>query len=103
MLVDWDQAGTGPVAIDLGYPLFCVFLEEDLSWHPDHAGAFYSAYRENSGSDLPSPEQIFDAGLLHAMRYLRFANTSRRWARIEHALSRENEHTETLRKLMGPS
>lgn len=103
VLVDWDQAGAGPVALDLGYPLICVFLEEDLSWHPNHAAAFYSTYRDTSTSVLPAPEQIFDAALLHAMRYLRFANTPARWARVKHAVSRENELTEMLRNLMVPS
>ncbi|MGH3490916.1 MAG: hypothetical protein ACRDP8_23765 [Actinopolymorphaceae bacterium] len=48
VLVDWDAAGTGPIAIDLGYPLICVFHDEDLTRHADHAAAFYAAYAENS-------------------------------------------------------
>ncbi|REF36225.1 phosphotransferase family protein [Thermasporomyces composti] len=73
VLLDWDEAGTGPIAIDLGYPLICVFFDEDLTWHADHAVAFYTGYTESSTTPIPSPEQIVDAALMHAMRYLRFA------------------------------
>ena len=103
VLLDWDSAGTGPIAIDLGYPLICVFHDEDLTWHPDHAGAFYGAYAEHSTTPMPSPEQIFDAALMHAMRYLRFANTRKRWARIGHAISQEESLIETLTRAISPS
>lgn len=100
VLLDWDAAGTGPVALDLGYPLICVFLDEDLTWHADHAVAFYRAYAENSVTAVPSPEQVFDAALMHAMRYLRFANTTNRWARTKHAVSNEARLLELLTRTL---
>lgn len=103
VLLDWDSAGTGPIAIDLGYPLICVFHDEDLTWHPDHAEAFYGTYAEHSTTPMPPPEQIFDAALMHAMRYLRFANTRKRWARIGHAISQEASLIETLTRAISPS
>lgn len=96
VLVDWDQAGTGPIALDLGYPLICVFLHEDLSWHAEQAAAFYTGYIEHSTAQLPAAETIFDAAILHAMRYVGFANTTDRWARIEHALAHEADLAPTL-------
>ncbi len=38
-MLDWDEAGTGLSAIDLGYPLICEFLTEDLIWHGELAEA----------------------------------------------------------------
>ncbi len=103
VLLDWDAAGNGPIALDLGYPLICVFHDEDLTWHGDHAAAFYAAYAEYSVTPMPSPEQIFDAALMHAMRYLRFANTHKRWARVRHAISHEVSTIETLTRAIGLS
>ncbi|HVX45726.1 MAG TPA: phosphotransferase, partial [Mycobacteriales bacterium] len=45
VLIDWDNAGAGPIALDLGYPLICVFLSESLEWNLPCAAAFYEAYR----------------------------------------------------------
>ena len=52
---------------------------------------------------MPPPEQIFDAALMHAMRYLRFANTHKRWARIGIAISHEASLIEMLTRAIGTS
>ncbi|WP_345482868.1 phosphotransferase [Actinopolymorpha pittospori] len=101
VLLDWDAAGTGPIALDLGYPLICVFHDEDLTWHPDHAAAFYAGYAKNSTGTIPSPEQIFDAALMHALRYLRFANTAQRWTRARYAINQEARLLEFLARTIG--
>ncbi|WP_238362514.1 phosphotransferase enzyme family protein [Actinopolymorpha pittospori] len=101
VLLDWDAAGTGPIALDLGYPLICVFHDEDLTWHPDRAAAFYAGYAENSTGTIPSPEQIFDAALMHALHYLRFANTAQRWARARYAINQEARLLEFLARTIG--
>lgn len=93
VLIDWDNAGTGPIALDLGYPLICVFLAVDLAWHDALAAAFYGAYRRHRTTPAPPAPQIFNAALMHAMRYLQFADHARRWARIQYALDHERELT----------
>ncbi|MEP6631745.1 MAG: phosphotransferase [Lapillicoccus sp.] len=83
VLIDWDQAGYGRTALDLGYPLVCVFLTEDLDWRSPMAAAFYKAYQKHR--PLPDAEQILAAALFHAMRYMWFHNVDRRWRRVQHA------------------
>lgn len=89
VIIDWDQAGYGPTALDLGYPLVCVFLTEDLDWRSPMAAAFYQAYQKHR--PLPDAEQIFAAALFHAMRYMAFHNIDRRWRRVQHAASHKAE------------
>ncbi|WP_175548659.1 phosphotransferase enzyme family protein [Mangrovactinospora gilvigrisea] len=96
VLLDWDAAGAGPIALDLGYPLICVFHDEDLTWHGEHARAFYTAYAASRATILPPPEQIFNAALMHAMRYLRFANPAARWTRIRHVIDHERDLVDLL-------
>lgn len=97
VLVDWDQAGYGRTALDLGYPLVCVFLTEDLDWRSPMAAAFYQAYQEHR--PLPDAEQLFDAALFHAMRYLAFDHVDRRWRRIQHAV----RHKAALMSVLSPA
>jgi len=95
--LDWDQAGVGPLSLDLGYPLSCVFLTEGLNWQLTRAEAFYRAYCRATTTGLPEPADIFAAALLHAMRYLYFANRDARWARIQYAVGHEQELCRALR------
>lgn len=94
-LVDWDQAGVRPIALDLGYPLICVFLHLDLTFATEHALAFYRAHasRARDAAEIPPPGEVFAAALLHALRYLPFADTDQRWARVAEAVRREPELT----------
>lgn len=96
-VLDWDQAGTGPWALELGHPLINVFLSEDLVFDVRSAAAFYGAWAGKSGIDVGRREIIFVAALLHALRYLPFGDVSRRWRRIQHALA----HKAELLSVMG--
>jgi Ser/Thr protein kinase RdoA (MazF antagonist) len=87
-LVDWDQAGRAPRALEYGYPLITVFLAADDHTFDDRsARAFYAGYVEAGG--VIDRRQMFNAALFHALRYMWWGATERRWERILHALSRE--------------
>jgi hypothetical protein len=77
-------------AIEYGYPLINVFLSErDLAFDDRSAAAFDEGY-SNSGGVLDHCA-LFDAALLHALRYMWWGDTERRWERAVHAVSREAE------------
>lgn len=98
VLVDWDEAGVGPVSIETGYPLLTVFVDEvSLEVHGDAAAAFYGAYHGAGG--ILDPERIFAAALMHALRHLRYGAPEARWRRILAALEMEDE----LRSLIPSS
>ncbi|MHB1317181.1 MAG: phosphotransferase enzyme family protein [Anaerolineae bacterium] len=92
VLIDWDEAGTGPAVLEPGYPLLCVFLTEDLRLQQPLASAFYGAYYAAGKPDADEQDLLFRAALLHALRYAKYGDTQRRWLRIEHAL----EHRKAL-------
>jgi Ser/Thr protein kinase RdoA (MazF antagonist) len=87
IVLDWDQAGTGPWALEGGYPLITTFLSEDLSFDARSAAAFFGAWTGGHDLDAERRELIFTAALFHALRYLPFGDPARRWARIRHALA----------------
>ncbi|MDQ1439372.1 MAG: Phosphotransferase enzyme family [Acidimicrobiaceae bacterium] len=90
VLVDWDQAGTGPVALELGYPLIIAFVDIDTHrLHEQRAKAFYDAYRSSGG--IVDPLATFAAAVFHALRYMWFADVDRRWDRISWALRNESQ------------
>jgi Ser/Thr protein kinase RdoA (MazF antagonist) len=95
-VLDWDQAGTGPWALEPGYPLITTFLSEDLKFDARSAAAFYSAWAGHRGIDAGRRDVIFTAALLHALRYLGFGNPHRRWARIRYALAHKQEMLSAL-------
>jgi Ser/Thr protein kinase RdoA (MazF antagonist) len=87
VLIDWDAVGTGATVLETGYLLFNVFLTEDLYFHRQQASAFYRGYY---GEKWPSPAEkdlLFRAALLHALRYMRFANQQKRWLRVCYAVA----------------
>lgn len=88
VLLDWDQAGVGPLALEYGYPLIAAFVSEDLVVDHLSARAFYAGYTEAGGQILH--ERLFDAALLHALRYMWFGDVNRRWERILHAVEHED-------------
>jgi len=90
-ILDWDQAGTGPWALDAGYPLITTFLSEDLAFDAGSASAFYGSWGARQGMSADRQELIFTAALLHALRYLEFGDPARRWARIQYALAHKDE------------
>jgi len=90
VLIDWDQAGRAPAAMEYGYPLITVFVSEDEHTFDDRsAGAFLGGYVEAGG--VLDPRQMFNAALFHALRYMWWGSTARRWARIVNAAGREAE------------
>jgi Ser/Thr protein kinase RdoA (MazF antagonist) len=90
VLLDWDAAGRGETFLEYGYPLITAFVSaRDLTFHVTAASAFYRAYVEAGG--VIEPSKVFPAALLHALRYMRFADSELRWRRICHALDREEE------------
>jgi Ser/Thr protein kinase RdoA (MazF antagonist) len=86
VLIDWDEAGTGETVLEAGYPLLTVFLTEDLSFHQELAGAFYRGYYDQKQPGAPEKELLFRSALLHALRYMKFANQQKRWERICYAV-----------------
>ena len=90
-LIDWDQAGTGPWALEAGYPLLTTFLSEDLVYDSEAATAFYGSWAAGTSICAERKEHIFTAALLHALRYLEFGDTIRRWKRIQYALANKEE------------
>ncbi len=97
VLLDWDDAGTGQIALELGYPLITQFLQIDThEFMLDQARAYFSGYQ--SVSPIPcSPDAVFASALFHALRYMRFADVERRWQRIRYAV----EHRTLLLSALG--
>ena len=90
VLIDWDQAGRAPAALEYGYPLITVFVSEDEHTFDDRsARAFLGGYVEAGG--VIDARQMFNAALFHALRYMWWGATERRWARILDAVDREAE------------
>lgn len=87
-LLDWDEAGVGPLALEYGYPLIAAFISEELVIDHDSARSFYRGYTDAGG--YIDHDRLFDAALFHALRYMWFGDVDRRWARIMHALEHEN-------------
>jgi Ser/Thr protein kinase RdoA (MazF antagonist) len=90
VLIDWDECGTGATLIEAGYPLLTVFLTEDLHFHQELAAAFYQEYYGQNQPDEDEKELLFRAALLHALRYMRFANQKKRWQRICFAVAQKD-------------
>lgn len=98
-LLDWDESGAGPPALDLGYPLVCEFLSPDLQWSSERAAGFYRGYREHATAPPPSGATIFAAALLFGLRSATFANQTARLRRVQHALDEEEAFTRVLEGL----
>ena len=87
VLLDWDEAGHGPTVLEAGYPLIVVFLTEDLLFRRELATAFYHQYYAGSTPSDDERELLFRAALLHALRYMQFANQQKRWERVCYAVA----------------
>lgn len=90
-ILDWDQAGTGPWALEGGYPLITTFLSEDLVFDASSAAAFYGSWARDHDLGAGRKDIIFTAALFHALRYLGFGDPFRRWARIRYAVTHKHE------------
>jgi len=102
-ILDWDQAGTGPWALEGGYPLITTFLSEDLAFDARSAAAFYGAWARDHDLDAGRKDVIFTAALFHALRYLGFGDPLRRWARIRYALTHKHELLSALDAASPPA
>ena len=98
-ILDWDQAGTGPWALEPGYPLITTFLTEDLVFDADAASTFYGSWSAHRQMTPERRELVFTVAVLHGLRYLEFGDAARRWARIQHALA----HKDSLIAALGPA
>ncbi len=96
LLLDWDQAGTGPWPLEPGYPLITTFLSEDLVFDSAAASAFYGSWSAGREITAEHREFVFTAAVLHALRYLKFGDPARRWARIQHAVAHKDALLATL-------
>lgn len=84
VLLDWDQAGSAPAAVDYGYPLITQFIAESTeAVDVDAMRAFYRGYRASGG--VIDADQLFACALFHALRYMWWGDTEARWRRIEFA------------------
>jgi hypothetical protein len=90
-VLDWDESGTGPTVLDLGYPLVCHFLANDFRIRTDEARSFYGGYRCDATGPLPPARKVFDAALFHALRSAMFADHQHRLHRVRYALSHEDD------------
>lgn len=86
VLIDWDEAGTGETVLEAGYPLLTVFLTEELVFQRELAAAFYRGYYVQKQPGDNEKELLFRSALLHALRYMKFANQQKRWERICYAV-----------------
>jgi hypothetical protein len=91
VLLDWDDAGIGPTVLEPGYPLIVVFLTENLHFHRELATAFYHQYYAGSAPPADEKELLFRAALLHALRYMQFANQQQRWERVCYAVAQQEQ------------
>jgi Ser/Thr protein kinase RdoA (MazF antagonist) len=90
-LLDWDEAGTGYTILEAGYPLITVFLTEDLHFHCDLASAFFRGYYGGNGPTQDEKQFLFQAALLHALRYMGHGDRAKRWERICYAAAHKDE------------
>lgn len=91
ILLDWDQAGVGAIALDLGFALIQEFVTTDRLPREAEAIAFYAGYVSQAGVLPADPTDIFTAALFWAARFATFRCEGPRWERIIHALSHETD------------
>lgn len=97
VILDWDEAGTGRLVLELGYPLITNFVTvRSHSLLVEEGCAFYAGYRSEHPS-LPDQEMIFAAALYHAIRYMQFADAEGRWARILWAVDHQDQLMRLIR------
>ncbi len=91
VIIDWDECGTGASVLEAGYPLLTVFLTEDLFFQQELAVSFYQGYYGQNQPGKTEQDLLFRAALLHALRYMQFANQQKRWNRIVYAVAHQSE------------
>lgn len=96
VLTDWDDAGIGTTILDLGFPLICHFVTEDLTTEAENAKSYYGSYFFQRNIPDKERDLIFDAELLYALIYVPYGNTDKHWERIKFAVG----HQELIRSWM---
>ncbi|HEU5086071.1 MAG TPA: aminoglycoside phosphotransferase family protein, partial [Roseiflexaceae bacterium] len=91
VLLDWDEAGHGPAILEAAYPLIVVFLSEQLEFQRECAAAFYHSYYAGRAPGSDERDMLFRGAVLHALRYMQFANQQQRWERIGYAIAQQEQ------------
>ena len=81
ILVDWDDAGIGPTALDLGAVLNEI-IKENTSFNRNNLQSFYRAYFRYRRISKKEKTAIFDGCLFFALMYIVHGDTIKRWKRI---------------------
>lgn len=96
VFVDWDDAGIGSTAIDLGSVLNEIILE-DTSFSAANLRAFYESYFSHVKYPKKELPYIFDGCLFFALMYMKHGDTSKRWKRIKWLIANRTQ----LERLYG--
>lgn len=94
ILVDWDDAGIGTRILDLGFPLICDFMTNELVFEEDRAKAFYQAYSSRIELTDTEKKYLFDAGMFYALSYTIFDDSGfveGQWRKVLAALEMKDE------------
>ena len=94
ILVDWDDAGIGTRILDIGFPLICDFVSNDLAFDKERAKAFYHSYCSLIELNETEKNQIFEAALFYAMSYTIFDDSGiveGQWKKVLYAIEHKNE------------
>jgi Ser/Thr protein kinase RdoA (MazF antagonist) len=86
ILIDWDDAGNGPMVLDLGYPLICQCVTSLLQFRKSKALSFYQGYASMRQITEEERKAIFDAGLFFALLYIKYGRIRINWNRIKYAV-----------------
>lgn len=90
VILDWDEAGTGATILDSGYHLITSFVSEDLQFDEHAARAFYFAYLQAHKLTEQELNHLFEASLFHALRYIIWGDTEKRWQRIQWSIENKS-------------
>ncbi len=69
VVIDWDDAGRGPILLDLGYPLICAFVTDNLEFRKENAEAYYQGYFSKRELNRLQKDLIYYAGLFYSLSY----------------------------------
>ena len=97
IIIDWDEAGMASTILDPGYHLINYFVSEDLKFDINSCKAFYASYLAKHSLSNIEIEQLFNASLFHALRYIVWGDTQKRWTRILWALENRDLLLSALR------
>jgi Ser/Thr protein kinase RdoA (MazF antagonist) len=96
VLVDWDDSGTGPTVIDLGFPLICQFISSHLKFRKSIAESFYQGYLSRRQITDKEKNIIFNSGLFCALMYIKYGIVHINWRKIQYAIRNKEMITSVL-------